>query len=249
MDNDLRLKLMTGVDIPIPELQIIMHQPTIKEIAYMGEQDFFMALQYLCVNKETLIQDKTLLEQLSNFQVLMKVLEQSKDKQHKKNALQNLLLLLFPSYSSTMLPHSIILTAKDMPPITIDDNTFPIIQEYTKIVLCVNSIFQGNNIIYNPGNEAARKIMNKIIEGRKKVAQQKGGKQESVLTRYLSILTIGSSTVTLHDAAEFTIFQVFDLIDRYNAFIEWDIDLRVRLAGGKPDKPVESWMRDLHPTI
>ena len=38
-------------------------------------------------------------------------------------------------------------------------------------------------------------------------------------------------------------------MERYNAFIEWDVDLRVRLAGGKPDKPVESWMRDIHPKI
>lgn len=249
MDNDLRLKLMTGVDIPIPELQITIHPPSVKEIAYMGEQDFFMAIQYLCVDKESLIQDKTLLETLSNFQVLMKVLEQSKDKQHKKNAIRNLLLLLFPSYSATMLPNSIILTAKDMPPVTIDDNTFPTIQDYIKVVLCVNSIFQGSNIVYNPGNEAARKIMNKIMEGRKKVAQLKGGNKESVLTRYLSILTIGSSTITLKDAIDLTVFQVFDLIDRYNAFVEWDTDLRVRLAGGKPEKTVESWMRDLHPTL
>ena len=91
--------------------------------------------------------------------------------------------------------------------------------------------------------------MNKIMEGRKKVAQLKGGNKESVLTRYLSILTIGSSTITLKDAIDLTIFQVFDLIDRYNAFVEWDTDLRVRLAGGKPEKTVESWMRDLHPTL
>jgi hypothetical protein len=36
-------------------------------------------------------------------------------------------------------------------------------------------------------------------------------------------------------------------MERYNAFIEWDVDLRIHLAGGKPDKPVESWMRDIHP--
>ena len=68
---------MAGIDIPIPELQITAHVPTIKDIAYMGESRFFMAVQYLCLDKESLIYDETLLSALTNFQVLMKVLEQS----------------------------------------------------------------------------------------------------------------------------------------------------------------------------
>ena len=53
--------------------------------------------------------------------------------------------------------------------------------------------------------------------------------------------------MSLEDCLNLNMFQIFDLMERYNAFIEWDVDLRVRLAGGKPDKPVESWMRDIHP--
>ena len=34
---DLRAALMTGIDIPIPECQLIIHQPTLKEIALIGE--------------------------------------------------------------------------------------------------------------------------------------------------------------------------------------------------------------------
>ena len=36
------LALMTGVDIPIPELQLALHQPTIKEISYIGETEFLV---------------------------------------------------------------------------------------------------------------------------------------------------------------------------------------------------------------
>jgi hypothetical protein len=35
--NDIRAALMTGIDIPIPECKLIMHQPSIKEISYLGE--------------------------------------------------------------------------------------------------------------------------------------------------------------------------------------------------------------------
>ncbi len=239
---------MAGIDIHIPELQLTIHVPVIKEIALMGETKFFMAVQYLCLDKESLIQDETLLSSLTNFQVLMKVLEQSQDKD-KKNAVIMLLTLLFPDYIPVITRNSIILTKQgENQPLLIDDNNFDIFQSVLKEILCVNSLFQGNNIIYNPANDRAKEIAEKLMRGRRKVAEIKSkGNNESVLTRYISILTIGSNTMSLEDCLNLNMFQIFDLMERYNAFIEWDVDLRVRLAGGKPDKPVESWMRDIHP--
>ena len=49
------LELMTGTDIPIPELQTSLHQPTIKEISYIGETEYFEALQLLCFNKQVVL--------------------------------------------------------------------------------------------------------------------------------------------------------------------------------------------------
>lgn len=40
---DTRLALMTGCDYPIPECQLTLHQPTIKEIGLIGENDFLQA--------------------------------------------------------------------------------------------------------------------------------------------------------------------------------------------------------------
>jgi hypothetical protein len=51
---DIRLALMCGTDIPIPECQLIIHQPTIKEIALIGEEDFFMGGQCFNINKNLL---------------------------------------------------------------------------------------------------------------------------------------------------------------------------------------------------
>ena len=41
---DYSLGLLTGIDLPIPEIQITIHQPTIKEISLIGEHDFFMGI-------------------------------------------------------------------------------------------------------------------------------------------------------------------------------------------------------------
>ena len=42
---DIRLGLMCGTDLPIPEIQATIHQPKVKEIALIGEKDFFLGLQ------------------------------------------------------------------------------------------------------------------------------------------------------------------------------------------------------------
>ena len=244
---DLALALMAGVDIPIAELQLTLHQPTIKEIAYMGETDFFSALHYLCLDKQSLIQDETLLEDLSNFQVLMKVIEQS-ESADKKIAITTLLSILFPSHRPTMTPHSIILlpAQEGGSRILIDNTNFEIIQNVLKQVLCVSSIFQGDNIVYNPGNAEAKRIAEKLMRGRRKAAELKGKNKESVLSRYLSILTVGLNTMTLQDCLNLTIYQLFDLIERYNLYLDWNIDLRVRLAGGSPKTDAENWMKNIH---
>ena len=51
---DIQLALITGVDIPIPECQLILHQPTIKEISMIGEKAFFTGISCLCIDKKQL---------------------------------------------------------------------------------------------------------------------------------------------------------------------------------------------------
>lgn len=251
MEIDYRLPLMTGIDIPIQELQLVVHPPTIEEIAHMGEQQFFMASQYLCLQKESLIQDKVLLSSLTNFQVLMKVLEQSEDKE-KKIAIVNLLSLLFPNYVPMITKNSIILSSQEegQSPILIDNNNFDVFQAVLKEILCIHNIFQGSNIVYNPANDRAREIADKLNKARQKIQAQKaaqGNSNESVLTRYLSILSV-AKVATLNECSKYNLFQLFDLMERYTGWVEWDTDLQIRLAGGSPDKSPESWMRDLHST-
>lgn len=243
MDNDINLALMTGIEIPYPPLQLIIHSPTVKEIAYMGEQDFFTAIQYLCIDKNSVTQDENVLSNLSNFQILMKVLGQSSAKD-KKETVQTLLMLLFPKSQVLLTPRSInIITDNHIS--MIDENNFSEFQNIIKRILCMSNMFQGRNVMYNPEGERAKEIAAKIMKGRQKVAAQKADKSDSILTKYLSILRIGAQ-IPLSESIDYNLFQLFDQIERYSAYVEWDTDLRVRLAGGKPDKQVESWMRNLY---
>lgn len=245
--TDIRLALLAGIDIPLPQLKLVMHQPSIKEIAYMGESDFFSALHYFCLNKQDLVQDESLLENMSNFQVLMKVINQPESKD-KKQMMITLLALLFPQYKATVTPNSILLFSTEAKiTIALDDSNFNYFQDILKSVMCIQNIFQGDNVVYNPANAKAREIAEKIYKGRKKVAALKAKENSgSALARYVSILTIGLNSMTLEDCLNLTMFQLFDLIERYNLYVSWDTDLRIRLAGGDPKKETENWMKNIH---
>jgi len=42
--------------------------------------------------------------------------------------------------------------------------------------------------------------------------------------------------MSISDCYNLTMYQLFDLVERYMLYINWDLDIRSRLAGGKPDK-------------
>ena len=77
---DSRLALMTGIPIPIPECQIAVHQPTLEEISYMGEEDFFIGVQTLTLHKSMFVKEggKDVLDSISNFQIFMMVMSERK---------------------------------------------------------------------------------------------------------------------------------------------------------------------------
>lgn len=241
--DDIRLALMCGTDIPIPEIQATIHQPKIKEIALIGESDFFIAIQCLNVNKDLLRQDKTLLQNTSNFQIFMTIMSE-KETKDKKNATQQLLSLLFPKHNVLFTPRSILLQG-DGSSQTIDENNFEAFQAIIKQVFCVSNK-NNQQAGFNPANEKAREIAEKLMRGRRRVAELNGSANASIFSQYLSILTIGLSSMSLKELMELTMFQLYDLIERYQLYINWDIDIRSRLAGAKPDDRPENWMKNIH---
>lgn len=242
---DYSLSLMCGTDIPIPEIQAAVHQPQIKEIAFMGERNFYIAAQCLGLQKTMFSSDKSVLSQITNFQIFMMVMNE-KEASDKKELVIQLLGILFPSYKVLMLPTSIILTAGDIT-VIIDENNFEILQRVLMRIFCLENTGED---IYNPANEEARRIAERLMRARKIVAEQRaamdGESSEGALARFISILTIGPGSMSLNECASLTIYQLQDLVQRYNLYLNWDIDLRSRLMGGTPEKPAENWMKNIH---
>ena len=238
---DYRLALMTGIDIPIPELQVTIHQPTIKEISMIGEQDFFIGIQMLCIDKKMYIEDENLLANTTNFQIFTAMLNEQQ-MADKKQTVQQVLTLLFPQTKIIFTPRSILLNI-NQENIIIDEGNFEQLQDVLIQQFCLQGSGQEQ---YNPKDKKAREIAQKLMKARQKVAKLKATENSgSMFTQYLSVLTIGTS-LTLKDAMELTMYQLYDLIERYSMYLNWDIDIRSRMAGAKVDKPVENWMKQIH---
>lgn len=238
---DYRLNLIAGTDLPVPECQLAIHQPTIRELSYIGEETFNIGSHYLCINKNMFTEDESDLLNKSNFQIFMTIMtsEETKD---KKIAVLELLKLLLPNYKCIMTPRSIICSSGDIS-IIIDDNNFDIFQERISDIFCLRGANDSQN--FNPQSPKAKEIAAKLMRGRQRVAAQKGDNNTSIITQYVSILAVGLK-MSLNELLNLTIFQLYDLIQRYNLFVAWDLDIRSRLAGGKPEGEPDNWMKSIH---
>ena len=235
---DLRLALMSGIDIPVPECQVILHQPTIKEIAFIGNEDFFIGVQTLCLYKSMFVEDKKVLEEINNFQIFMTVMNDKECADKKRDVIQ-ILTLLFPGAQILFTPRSLVIGSA-----TIDANNFEFLQEALRLIFC-SKTGPMDQQAFNPADDKAREIAQKLMRGRQRVAAQKGESNSCVFTQYISILTV-ALRIPPQELLNCTMYQLYDLMERYSLYNAWDLDVRVRLAGGKPDSQPDNWMKNIH---
>ena len=240
---DYRLAMICGADLPVPQCQLVVHQPTIKEISLIGEKNYFTGAQCLTLNKSMfVVEGKNVLGDLNNFQIFMMVMGE-KEAKEKKDATIQTLQLVCPNYKTAFTPRSLVLMSPDHS-ITIDENNFDYFQDVLRLIFCSKNGPMDQQS-FNPQGGKAQEIAQKLMRGRDRIAKEKGGSNASVLSQYVSILSVGLG-LNMLDVINLTMFQVYDLIERYGLYMDWDIDLRSRLAGGKPDKNPENWMKNLH---
>ena len=239
------LTYMTGIDVPIPECKLILHQPTIREIAFLGEQKFYTGVQCLIISKNAINQDESLLTDINNFQIFMMIMNDERTFD-KREATEELLSILFPTYKINFTPNSLIFIIEGQQELSVvDENNFESLQEIVKTVFCMNSELMSQNT-FNPADKKAKEIAEKLAKGRERVASQKGDSQGSMFSQYLSILTVGLSSISLEESQNLTMYQLLDLVERYSLYNSWDIDIRSRLAGAKIDEDPVNWMKNIH---
>jgi len=242
MDNE--LLLLSGNDIPFIEAQVTIHQPTIKEIAYIGEEAFFTGCELINFSKNILPeQDKVNLEDKTNFDILIAILrERNAVMQRNRNCVEMVLALIFPWYTIDITSDAIVLEKEEERHLINNDN----FETFKTIFNMMFSFSRDETRDYNPSGDLAKQIAEKLKKRHQKLAELKEGKQKiDILSRYVSILAVGEHK-DMNSLLNLSVYQLFDEFERFKLKMSYDIYFQAKMAGAKDLKEVEDWMKDIH---
>lgn len=243
MLND--LLLLSGVDIPFQQAQISVHQPTIKEISFIGEEAFFIGCELLNFSKDILTtEDKTNLEDRTNFEILMSIMkDKSLTAQKGKVSALMVLTLIFPGYEIHIQKDCISLV-KENDVHNINNQNF---EDFKRIIVAMFCLKERSaDQEYNPAGKKAKELAEKMKKGRQKAAAAKGEAQKvNLLSRYVSILSVGENK-GFDTLLDYTVYQLFDEFNRFELKQKYDIYVQAKMAGAKDLEEVDNWMKDIH---
>lgn len=247
------LLFLSKIDIPFIEGKLVIHQPTIKEIAYMGEKNFYTACNLLNFSKEKFLttEDKIKAKDQHDFDILMSILLSKLKDNNSKKAIENffiLLSILFPNYEILLNTNQLEFKKEEQIGF-INKTNFDKFKQIIANMFCLNKKGE-EEIVYNParGSSMAQQIAKKLEERKAKLAQIGNNNSKSdinILSKYLSILTVGEKK-DMNLFLNYTIFQLHDEYERYGLKVEFDNYVKARLAGAKDLKEVKNWTIDIH---
>lgn len=242
------LLLLAGSDIPFPEARVTIHQPTLKEIGYIGEKTFFMGCSFLDFSKNLLnYTDKNKLSEINDFDILMSIMiNRNEEVSSIVDSALAVLSLIFPLYDVEVRKDKVaIILKQDSQEFEINKTNFPI---FKSIIVEMFNLKHTDNDIYNPEGNMAKKIAEKLKKRHEYLSKLKGNidfeKGVSVLSRYASILAIGLQK-DLNQLMNYTVYQLYDEFQRFQLKTQWDAYVQARMAGAKDLEEVDNWMIDL----
>ena len=241
MEND--LLFLSGNDIPFAPAQITIHQPNIKEIAYIGEENFFTGCELINFSKNNLIEeDKINLENKTDFDILIAILrERNAVMQKNRNCVKLVLELIVPGYQVSFNETSIDLTKENEVHSLTNDNFV----DFKKILNQIAAYKKGSAQDYNPSGRLAKDIADKLKKRQLKLAEDKPPQKLDIFARYSSVIAVGLS-IDINHVINWTPYQLFDQYERFMLRTAYDINIKAKLAGAKDLKEAEDWMKDIH---
>ena len=242
------LLFLSKNSVPFLEAQVNIHQPTINEISFIGEEVFHIGCQFLVFSINSLSeQDKINLANRTDFEVFMSIMNSKEPVEYRDYAKQ-VLTLLFPDYEITYSATEILLVSANGLG-RINNLNFNNFKDLVTQIFKLNES-EGDSKTYDPADGLAAKIAEKFKNRHKKLAEMRGEKAEgrvAILERYVSILTVGEQK-DRNSLMELTVAQLKDEFKRYMLKVEFDTHMKCMLAGATNlDKEVEDWMKDFYP--
>lgn len=245
--------ILSGQPLPIKDANIFVTQPKIKDIVLFGEDDFLIGIQMLVSMEQfanQIKQGNSELNIISDFQLLLIMVEEDPT---IKRMIMELFTLIFPDYKIIFTENTIDFLFSDENQDHLVGRIHPFNFGNLQTVLNDAFIPQGDNERepdYNPANEMASKIAEKIKKGREKVHAQKAASEgdHSIYADYCSTLSIGMH-MDISIFFNYTPFQLYDAYRRFFSKEQSDFYMRVSsmpmMDTSKMETPPD-WQRNLY---
>jgi hypothetical protein len=168
------------------------------------------------------------LKEFDNFQILLEVVKASDPK--IQEAFNKFFELCFPEYDITLTKNSIEFRLRE------DDKKTMVgqvqmynFQDFSTVVRELFDSFETQKDKFNPSNELARKIAEKLEKARnRKAKDKKSSNNQSIFSLYTSVLSIGLQ-IDINILYNYTPFQIYDTFARYIAKQQSDLYQKIAL--------------------
>ena len=189
-----KLLLQTGEDVPFLTAGVTIHTPKLKEIGLIGERDFLIGCHFLNFSKDKLSdEDKSNLENKSDFEIFMSVMNSREKAIHKTNGIM-VLALLFPQYEIKITKDKILLQSEKNSS-SINEQNFDDFKEILNQLFCLTGEAED---AYNPADALAARIAEKIKKGKQKRNKQEIEDNENLIRRIARIVIISDAILKVN---------------------------------------------------
>lgn len=261
-----KLQKLAGVDVPIPEMQVSFHQPTLKEIALVGEDNFFRAVQTfkacdptkfreIMINglegEELAVQEQTL---RMNYQTPWSIFNfQLENDSSIEMSFKMFLVLAFPTMTNVSFirnPNIIQLTFNENEKVRVvilQENNFKFLHEVILFLFDTETEDDKKSGL-NPIGEQAERIAEKI-----RIAQEKrnpSGKDAnnpentSIIGTMASILS-SSDGISLKEVLDLTFPQLIIQMNRTTLLRSYSTQITLGAFGGLDVDDIVEWQKNL----
>ena len=247
---------LSGCQVPIKMCGVYITPPKVREIVQFGETDFFSVCQMLADVKkfvEPIKEGNSALAQRSDFQIFIGILLNEETSQVRR-MFDSFMQLCFEDFIIDITKKSINFKIDEDGPNIGQINPFNL-KEFSQTIreLFLPMKQEDEEIEYNidKNNQAAVRMLNKIMENRKKrakAAQEQAGNSTSIFAQYVSILSIGMG-VSVNMFYDYTPFQLYDAFSRYIAKMSYDTYqsiITTPFVDSSKIEQVDNWVGDIY---
>lgn len=259
--SNVGLSRVAGVPIPVLGFMESAKQPSINEIAMMGEENFFIATGIFSISdKEEYI--KRMLEDVppeelgpltaeinyiikDDLDVFLKIAQENK---YNEGVISSLLYIMFENYSFIDYKNRTIVFRSENGNKVINLN----IENFTELNSVISSIFNNKTKKdevedFNPAGDLASQIAEKIKAARSKKAIDEGGskgKSDSILGDMVSIVATGDG-IPLQEVLKLTFAQLFIQFNRTIMLSQYRTQMTLGAFSGIDSDDITDWTKPL----